>query len=524
MTPWKSPEEEIAALQRAAWRARCRVLGWTLRDTAAGQRVAARLACPDGWAAARFLLASALEDAETAGARDLALELRAQADTDAAFVAMVHEYVREHVRFVREAGEVFTSPDYTLAMAGGDCDDHARTVFALLRAGGIPARMAFLYRRGTTAGPTHVATQAGLDGRWLWMETTIAADVGEAPYDAARRLGLLTNRQDIATEVRTMTERDLPPLPAGFSPRSSAGELARDAQALRRLGYLCDDAPDPTDPTDPDFRAAVLKLQRDRAELADDSLIGPLTRRTIAGLLPLDEFGMAYRSSIGEVHATGATADLSDAFFGELAALARDYSFDLEWMLDVMWSESGINPAAKYRRPPNLATGLIGFVDLARLGAAPDNTLVSHDAFATLSAAEQMRYVRKFWAPMKGRATSGATLYQYNFLPASLDRGTTGDTVLAARGGTGYGGREGTFYDVNQLLDVDGDGAITVADLAARLDRAKRNKAGDVFPRYTEALARARAASPSSGGVRVSTTAIGLLLLAACAAVAADHA
>lgn len=194
------------------------------------------------------------------------------------------------------------------------------------------------------------------------------------------------------------------------------------------------------------------------------------------------------------------TADLSDDFFAELKDLGAELGFDPVFALDIMWAESGIKPDAKYRDGKNKATGLIGFVDVHGLGAEPDNSLESHDDFATKSATEQLVYVRKFWAPMKGRVHSAANLYQYNFLPASLSRGTGDETVVAAADGEGYGGREGMFYRVNKLLDVDGNGAITVGDLAAHLERQKHTKSGGLYPRYAEALERLGGAAPIAGG------------------------
>ena len=118
---------------------------------------------------------------------------------------MIAEYVQTHVEFVREEGEVFQGAAWTLAHGYGDCDDHARVAYALAAAGGLPVRLAFLSHGA--GDPSHVLTQLQVDGEWLYAETTLRAELGEHPIDAARRLGVV--REDIgadSVDVRTMGE------------------------------------------------------------------------------------------------------------------------------------------------------------------------------------------------------------------------------------------------------------------------------------------------------------------------------
>ena len=108
---WRStPDEEWRTLQIAAVRAGCVVRSLGIRQTAFGPRVVGEVDCPDGWGAARMLLAAAIEDARSPGARDLALRLRREAPTDAEYARAVHRFIKDRVRFVREHGEVFTAP------------------------------------------------------------------------------------------------------------------------------------------------------------------------------------------------------------------------------------------------------------------------------------------------------------------------------------------------------------------------------------------------------------------------------
>jgi len=173
---------------------------------------------------------------------------------------------------------------FTLASGSGDCDDHARPVFALALAGGLPAAIAFLHHGGPSAQPTHAVAQLGLGGRLRWAETTIDAAFGEHPLDAAIRLGLVTARQDLAREVRVMTEKDLPAPPPRYAAVNPPSLVARDARALDRLGFLAGTSGDARDPT---FRGAVAAFQRSRPGLTVDGLIGPQTRAAIGRALPV---------------------------------------------------------------------------------------------------------------------------------------------------------------------------------------------------------------------------------------------
>lgn len=287
MEQWSTPAEELIALRRAASVAGCDVRSSGERDTPHGRRAVARVNCRDGWGAARFLLACAIEDSETGAARQIALDLWRDSDSEAEYVQRVFDYVRTRVRFVREAGEVFARSDYTLASGAGDCDDHARPVYALLRAGGVSAGLAFLFRKGDR-GPRHVVAVANIKGRgWTWLETTVDAELGEHPYAAAKRLGVVNERSDIATEVRVMTEKDLATVPANFSAHTTAAQLARDVQALRLRGFAVEGCVQESD--DLAFRQAVASFQLSTRHgnghgLTIDGLIGPQTRAELGTL------------------------------------------------------------------------------------------------------------------------------------------------------------------------------------------------------------------------------------------------
>lgn len=178
-----------------------------------------------------------------------------------------------------------------------------------------------------------------------------------------------------------------------------------------------------------------------------------------------------------------ASGDIPDAFLGEVRAYAArrwpTHPDAPRWILQLMMSESGLYTTAENSIG---CGGLIGFC--------------GRDDWRGLDFVGQLRLAESFWNdPRLDYIQSAANLYQYNFVPASLARGVAPGVVIVAKGGTGYGGNEGAFYDENTGLDMNHDGKITVADMQARLDSPAVSKA----PRYLDAVSRLYAL-PRPGG------------------------
>jgi hypothetical protein len=486
---WSSEDEEAANLRTAAARSGCRVRTLRVVPTSTGPRVAGVVDCPDGWAAARMLLAAAIEDSQTAGARDLALELR-NGRSDAEFARAVFAFVRENVAFVREAGEVFTGASYTIATGAGDCDDHARVTYALLRAGGVPARMAFLYRT-LAAGPSHVLTEAGLGGVWVPLETTIAAKFGEPPTVAARRLGLIDDRTDITNGVLHMTERDLSPA------------FLRDA--LEALGHICG----PREPSRDDVRA----FQAAHGGLAVDGLYGPKTHAALVAALHAEGMGELAARGMGAPAAGNAlTPDLSAGFFRGVAAMAermreKGAGIDGDDLLAVWNAESGVRAAIKNGAgAPYYGLNQMGIEQMRAAGFSGDAA-----AYMALGAEGQLPYVERYYTNATGGRLNllqdSADLYVANFLPAFLPQASRDPAfVLTSQANDPHG-----WYRWNTGLDVDKDGTITKADLKRAIGRAQQSD------RWLEIRRRFHAESgapPGSGAAVV----LGVLLAMGAAA------
>lgn len=192
-------------LLEAAERAGLDVTGIELVPVAGGgSALAARMTFEDPWAAARLLTELSGEDAGDPVVRAWAQEI-AEATAEAlgspigptvsgelrdAWARALHANVQEQILFVHEPIETFQSARVTMQVGEGDCDDHARLLYALAAALAIPVELTFFEEdEDGVAVPAHaVVRMQDADGTWQWAETTIDADYGEAPHDALERL------------------------------------------------------------------------------------------------------------------------------------------------------------------------------------------------------------------------------------------------------------------------------------------------------------------------------------------------
>lgn len=396
----------------------------------APSRVHGSLECRDGWAAAQLLLALSEEDAATNGAIALAASLRRGA-SDEAYAREVHAFVKRHVRFEREVGEIFQSGAYTLNQGVGDCDDHFRLVYGLAVAGGIRSDLGILHH-GTVGvpvddqGPAHAA--ALLLGKWA--ETTVNAFFGERPNDAAARLGLTTKRSDIAREIVIMSASDLPPLPPGFRERHDPRQVVLDCEALQRLGYLTKDAPlcALVDPTEPMIRRAVLAFQIARGITAD-GLLGPETRGAIAKV-ERAAAGSSRPPGIGalvdpRVPPPADASDISDEFLELTKAMAERFQekgarATAEDFLRVWFVESaGLRNVQNFGGEPYAGINQMGPQE--RKNAGFFGTLRD---WLELPIERQLPFVEKFYVGAAAghfdRFRDAASLYVANIAPAHI--------------------------------------------------------------------------------------------------------
>ena len=152
-------------------------------------------------------------------------------------------------------------------------------------------------------------------------------------------------------------------------------------------------------------------------------------------------------------------AGLDSAFFADWKAMAARLGANPLAIAAVAHAETGMQPAAF--DPRSNAGGLIGFMPFILRGLGWTGT---PEEFRQLSAREQIPYVERYYRPYAryGLANPGI-VYAFNFLPARAQRVVSqGDAGVLTRAGESY-------YDVNRILDRNGDGAITIGDLRQHL-------------------------------------------------------
>ncbi|MGE0294704.1 MAG: transglutaminase family protein [Hyphomonadaceae bacterium] len=96
-------------------------------------------------------------------------------------VAALHRFVRDDIRYVRDpvGVESVATPDKTLEIGQGDCDDKSVLLAALLESVGHPARFRAI---GLNGGPfSHVLVQTKIGPQWVNAETIIPVELGWTP-------------------------------------------------------------------------------------------------------------------------------------------------------------------------------------------------------------------------------------------------------------------------------------------------------------------------------------------------------
>jgi transglutaminase-like putative cysteine protease len=151
-------------------------------------------AIPDGVAGIRATLALMVKLAQLSkssfAVRSRALSLvRALPQKDYfSEVKAIHEFVRDSIRYVKdiEGVETLASPDKTLLMQQGDCDDKALLAAALLLSVGHPVR--FVAVGDSPNNFIHVLIETKVALKWWPVETTEPVAVGWYPQGLPYRL------------------------------------------------------------------------------------------------------------------------------------------------------------------------------------------------------------------------------------------------------------------------------------------------------------------------------------------------
>jgi len=97
-------------------------------------------------------------------------------------------WVRNNIRFIADPSDLETvqSPEVTLRLRAGDCDDHAGLMAALLKSVGIDVRFKVLGQDAEDF--QHIYVEALVDGQWLPYDTTTKSAFMQPPTMPAQKV------------------------------------------------------------------------------------------------------------------------------------------------------------------------------------------------------------------------------------------------------------------------------------------------------------------------------------------------
>lgn len=151
------------------------------------------------------------------------------------------------------------------------------------------------------------------------------------------------------------------------------------------------------------------------------------------------------------------------AFINEVKRICNLLGMQADDLMLVMWAESRLNHRAV--NPKSNATGLIQFMPKTAIGLG---TTVAK--LRNMTNVEQLAWVYKYFLPYKGKLKTVYDVYKAVFFPASL--GKPKDWVfqtstLSAK----------TVADANEIIDLNKDRKITVAEFEAYVAQYLKKKA-----------------------------------------------
>ena len=194
------------------------------------------------------------------------------------------------------------------------------------------------------------------------------------------------------------------------------------------------------------------------------------------------------------------TADISELALTRFADVCGFLACQQLDLAAVLYSESGWYATA--HNPNGDASGIFQAMPatLKGLGFAPELPPDARAAkFRTLTAADQMPWLKRYYAPYRGKLNSVTACYLATFLPADLAHAGDDQYVLAQKGGY-----RGVIYTANAAFDANRDLCIRVGELGQAV---RRNCTG---PRWADLVSKlsggALAPKPDALGSGAGTT------------------
>lgn len=103
-------------------------------------------------------------------------------------IISIQKYVRDNIRYVRDIRGVETiqTPDVTLKIGYGDCDDKSTLVASLLESIGHPTR--FVAVGFNSGNLSHVFVETKIGNKWMGVETTEPVECGWVPPNSTSKM------------------------------------------------------------------------------------------------------------------------------------------------------------------------------------------------------------------------------------------------------------------------------------------------------------------------------------------------
>jgi transglutaminase-like putative cysteine protease len=100
----------------------------------------------------------------------------------------IHAYVRDTIRYVRDIVDIETlaTPQNTLEIGQGDCDDKSVLLASMLESIGHPTR--FVAVGFTPGNYSHVLVETKIGNKWIALETTEPVNMGWFPPGVVSRM------------------------------------------------------------------------------------------------------------------------------------------------------------------------------------------------------------------------------------------------------------------------------------------------------------------------------------------------
>lgn len=146
------------------------------------------------------------------------------------------------------------------------------------------------------------------------------------------------------------------------------------------------------------------------------------------------------------------------AFAQKVEDISAQLGINPDWLMLVMYFESGLNPKAVNRTSG--ATGLIQFMP-----TTARNMGTSTEALALMDGIAQLDYVYQYLAPYKNRMSSFVDVYLSVFYPSAV--GKSSDYILGGAG-TAISRK---IAEQNRIFDTNHDGQISKAEVTAYIEK-----------------------------------------------------